>query len=97
MTNNILLDIGQDLSIISDEIRKGSMICANIQAEIEEMDLFGKEKTTMKYLNINMNDLTGFSNKIEVYTNELNEAQRKINQELQIIQKYIESYQNHVY
>ena len=97
MTKNILLDIGQDLSIISDEIRKGSMICANIQAEIEEMDLFGKDKTTMKYLDINMYELRGFSDKIETYTNELNETQRKINHEIQIIQKYIENYQNHVY
>ena len=97
MTKNILLDIGQDLNIIGDEISKGSMICANINAELEELDLFGKEKTTMKYLDININELIGFSNKIEYYTNELIEAKKKIQKELQTIQKYIESYQNHVY
>ena len=94
---NTLLDIGQDLSIIGDEITKGSMYCANIQAELEEMELFGKEKTTMKYLDINLNELTGFSNKIEYYTNELTEAKKKIQKEIQTIQKYIESYQNHIF
>ena len=97
MINNTLLDIGQDLSIIGDEISKGSMICANINAELEELELFGKEKTTMRYLDINMNELTGFSNKIERYTNELNDSQIKIQKEIQKIQKYLESYQNHVY
>ena len=97
MINNTLLDIGQDLSIIGDEISKASMLCANINAELEELELFGKEKTTMRYLDININELTGFSNKIEYYTNELNDTQQKIKQQIQTIQKYLESYQNHVF
>ena len=97
MTYNKFLDIGQDLSIIGDEICKGSMLCANIQAEIEELELFGKEKTTMRYLDINMNELTGFANKIETYTSELNDLQIKIKHQIQALNSYIKSYQNHIF
>ena len=98
MSSNIpFLDIGQDLSNLRDEIWNGGVICANLNAELEEMEMFGKEKNTMKYIDINLQELTIFSQKMDDYINELKELKTKIEGVVEETRNYVEKYQNHIY
>ena len=56
-TTSDLLEMGQDLSILSDELRDGSQALANLQADIEDISMFGKDKNNTTYADININKL----------------------------------------
>ena len=98
MSDNIpLLDIGQDLSNLRDEFMDGSIVCANLNAEIEDMNLFGKDKINQEYINFNVNELTAFGEKMDYYIKELQDLKTKITDAVNQTKNYVDNFKNHLY
>ena len=92
-----LLDIGQDLSNLSDSFKESSINCANLNAELEDLEMFGKTNSTMQYININIDELTKFSNKLDDVLANLQVMKLKINSVVKDTVSYIENFSNHVF
>ena len=98
MADNIpLLDIGQDLSNLRDEFMDGSIVCANLNAEIEDINLFGKDKINQEYINFNVNELTAFGEKMDYYIKELQDLKTKITDTVKQTKNYVDNFRNHLY
>ena len=96
-TTSELLEMGQDLSILSDELREGSQALANLQADIEDISMFGKDKNNTTYADININKLKEFSSLMDDRINALKELQVKIEEMLKSTKASLDSYNQHVY
>ena len=97
MTNTGLLSMGQDLSIISDEINKGSKALANLQADIEDIDMFGKDKNNVVYVSENMKSLNAFTATMDERIAELKALKTKFEEAVKETQTFIDNYSKHIY
>ena len=92
-----LLDIGQELSNLSDTFKEGGINCANLNAELEDLEMFGKTNSTLQYININIDELTKFANKLDDVLADLQAMKLKINSVVKDTVSYIENFSNHVF
>ena len=91
------LSMGQNLNKISNELHEGSNALANLQADVEDINMFGKDENNEMYAKLNSEFINNFTASMDERIADLKELKAKIEECVKQTQEYIDTYTQHVY